>query len=206
VLGSWLASLETRLANRLALTMLISFIICFVRPEFVLTMYLAGGALLVVLIGWTGPEVYQVVRGQVRVESRDLYRLAAYLSVAVLLCFAWSFPLLQGGQRAMAAWTQHYAVRWVRDHGSSADPWLYYMPIVEKVFPGATTPAQALWSNPTEWLRFTIRNILGCIPSIRPLLSGRQSFRDRSRAVRASLCCGLVNAKSNAEYRFLERS
>jgi hypothetical protein len=175
VLGSWLATLETRVANRLALTTLVSFIICFVRPEFVITMYLAGGALLVVLIGWTGPEIYRFVRGRAQVEIRDLCRLAAYLSAAGVLCFAWSFPLLQGGQRAMAAWSQHYAVRWVSDHGWFVNPWLYYMPIVEKVFPGAKTPAQALLSNPTEWLRFTVHNMLGSIPSMRSLLSGPES-------------------------------
>ncbi len=140
VLGSWLASLETRCANRLALTMLVSFIICFVRPEFVLTLYLAGGALLVVLIGWTVAEVYRIVQGRVEVE-KDLYRLAAYLSAAGLLCLVWSVPLLQGGQRAMMAFGAHYALRWVSDHGSSLDPWLNYGSIVEKMFPGATTPA-----------------------------------------------------------------
>jgi hypothetical protein len=183
VWGCLLASLETRLANRLALTMLVSFLICFVRPEFVLTMYLSGGALLVVLFGWTVPEAYRVVQGRVQFESHDLYlyrldlyRLGTYLSLFVVLCFAWSFPLLRGDQRAMEAFGQWYAVWWVSEHGSPLDPWLNWSSIVEKVFPGAASPAQALLSNPTEWIRSRIHNISAYPLTMTRLLLGRGSI------------------------------
>jgi hypothetical protein len=171
-LGSWLASREAHISNRLAVTTLVALVICYVRPEFVLTFDLAGFALLVVLIGWTLPAAYRAGWGGTQVASH--YRLAAYSSVllclAALLRLVRHFPMPRGGERAMVAFGQHYALRWVSDHGSSLNPWLNYKLIVDKVFPGATTPFQALLSNPTAWLQFTVQNVLGIARSMRHLL------------------------------------
>ena len=167
--GIWLASLETCLVNRLAVTMLVSLIICLVRPEFVLSFYLAGIGVSIVLIIRMAPEVFKVVKGVSRLGLGGLYRLAAYMSITGLLCVVWSFPMLEGGGRAMVAFGQHYALRWVSYHNSHLDPWVNWKSIVEMMFPGATTPMQALFVNPTEWIRFTIRNILGIISTIEHL-------------------------------------
>jgi hypothetical protein len=70
----------------------------------------------------------------------------------------------------MMAFGQHYAYRWVSDHGSSLNPWNNYELIVDNVFPGATTPFQALLSNPTAWLQFTVQNVLGIADAMRHLL------------------------------------
>ncbi len=176
IVGIWLASLETRLANRLAITTLVSLLLCFVRPEFVLTFYLAGGTLLTVLIIRTVPEVYEVGRAAVPDERRGLYRLAAYLSVIILVCVSWSFPLFRGNDRAMVAFGQHYALRWVNDHTSQVDPWLNYLAIINNMFPGAATPAQAVLANPAEWARFTILNLFGSFTAMRQVLLSRASI------------------------------
>jgi hypothetical protein len=174
--GSWLASLEAHISNRLAVTTLVSLVICYVRPEFMLTFYLAGFALLGVLIGWTLPAAYRAGWGETQVASHN--RLAAYLSallcLAALLHLAWSFPVPRGGGRAMGAFVQHYAMRWMEEHGSSFD--FDYKLIVDKVFPGATTPFQALLSNPTAWLQFTVHNVLGSARSMRVLLLVRENI------------------------------
>jgi hypothetical protein len=70
----------------------------------------------------------------------------------------------------MGAFGQHYAFRWVSEHGSSVDPGLDYKLVLDKVFPGATTPFQALFSNPTAWLQFTVQNVFGIAHSMRHLL------------------------------------
>jgi hypothetical protein len=175
LLGSAFAVLENRLANRLALTMLVSFIICFGRPEFVLSLYLAGVALFVVLIGRTVPEVYKAAAGRIQVEDQSVYRLAAYLLLTGLLCLAWSFPSPQGGRRAMVAYGQNYARYWVSEHNSLLNPYLNYKSIVEKMFPGIATPTQAVLSNPSEWMRFTIHNMLGAIPTMGSLVLVREN-------------------------------
>ncbi len=108
VFGVWLARLEHRPANWLAVTLVISWVICFIRPEFVLTFYLTSALLGIVIIGWTIPELY--CKSWLVLEDRSLYRLAVYLSVTGL-CLFWSFPVVQGGHRAMMAFQQHYALR-----------------------------------------------------------------------------------------------
>ena len=70
----------------------------------------------------------------------------------------------------MLAFAQHYALRWVSDHHSSLNPWTNSSFIFGKMFPGATTPREALLLNPDEWLRFTLHNILDIIPTIKRLM------------------------------------
>lgn len=177
VLGVWLASLESSLINRLALTLLMSFTVSFIRPEFVISMYLASGALLAVLVRSTMQKVYRAIGGWTKVEdSRSLFRLVVYLSITVLLSLTWSFPVVKGGQRAMMAFGQHYALRWVSDHNSDLNPWLNYKSITDRMFPGAKTPMQALFAHPSEWLHFTIQNIFGIAPAIRGLLFVRNNI------------------------------
>jgi hypothetical protein len=175
LLGSSLASLDNCVVNRLALTMLVVLVICFIRPEFVLTFYLAIGALLVVSISRTVRDVYKAAEGRIQVEAQNIYRLAAYLFLTGLLCLAWSFPSLQGGGRAMLAFGQWYAVYWVGAHNSLLDPYLNYKSIMEKVFSSATTPIQAVLSNPAEWIRFTVHNLLRVIPTMRSLVLVREN-------------------------------
>jgi len=160
-------------------------------------MYLAGGTLLVVLVA----EVYRAVEGRTKIEDRGLYRLAAYLSVTILLCLTWSFPMLQGGERAMGAFGQHYALRWVSDHSSPLDPWIDYESIVGKMFPGAVTPAQAFLSNPTEWLRFTVNNMFGIITAIGSLLVSPQNI-----LIESGLIIGLMGILSVAAWSMYKRT
>jgi hypothetical protein len=171
MLGCSFAALESRLANRLALTMLVALIVSFIRPELVLGFYLAALALLVVLIGRTILNRYRVVaNGRAQDGTQSLYRLTAYLFLTALLCLTWSFPKLEGSGRAMHAFEQWYAVYWVSEHNSLLNPWNNYKMIVQQMFSGATTPIQAIFSNPSEWMRFTLHNIRGTIPTMRSLL------------------------------------
>jgi hypothetical protein len=175
VIGIWLATLETRFANRLAITLLVSFTLCFIRPEFILTMYATGAGLFGTLLYSTLPELYKAIMGRSRIERPALYRLAVYLCAVSLLCSAWSFPMLQGEERAMLAFGQHYSVRWVNEHGSSLDPMFNYAYIVNKMFPGAKTPVQAFLLNPIELSRFVLLNVLETVPVLLRLLV---SWRD----------------------------
>jgi hypothetical protein len=180
VLGIWLTSLEPRLPNRLSLTVFISFIISLVRPELLVTTYLAGGILLIVLIGWTVPEIYRARKDWTNVKDRSLYRLAIYLSFSGLLFLTWSlmhpFPIPGNGQRAMMAFGQHYAARWAAAHHSSLNPFSNYEIILGKMFPGADTPTQALFSNPSEWLRYIIENIQGISPAISSIVLAKANM------------------------------
>ena len=171
MLGCSFAALESHLANRLALTMLVALIVSFIRPELVLGFYLAALALLVVLIGRTILNGYRVVaNGRAQEGAQSIYRLTAYLFLTGLLCLTWSFPKLQGSGHAMYAFEQWYAFYWVSEHNSLLNPWLNFKMIVQQVFPGATTPIQAIFSNPSEWMAFTLHNIRGAIPNMGSLL------------------------------------
>ena len=91
MLGSWLARLEPRLENRLAVTMLTSLIICFIRPEFVLIFYLSGVLLTIVVVGWRLREFRRNDAGWNLRADPSLHRLVAYLCLSGLLCVAFSF-------------------------------------------------------------------------------------------------------------------
>jgi hypothetical protein len=197
LLGSSFATLENRLANRLALTMLVALIVCFIRPEFVLGLYLAGGALLVALIGQTLPQVYRAVSGRIQNRNQGIYRLAAYLFLGGVLCLPWSFPTLQGGGRAMGAFKEWYAVYWVSEHNSLRDPFLDYQWVMQQMFPGATTPIQAALSNPSEWIRFTVHNIMRVIPTMRSMVLVREN---------AIIAAGLVGLLSVAVWSMYNRT
>lgn len=178
MLGCSFAVLESRLANRLALTMLIALMVSFIRPELVLGFYLSALALLVVLIGRAIQSRYRVVaNGRAQAGTQSIYRLAAYLFLTGLLCLTWSVPKLQGSGRAMFAFQQWYAVYWVREHNSLLkQPWLNYKMVMQQTFPGATTPIQAFFSNPNEWMGFTLDNIRRAGPTMRSLLLSRYNI------------------------------
>jgi hypothetical protein len=143
------------------------------------------------------PKVYRAIGSGTKVEDgSSLFRLVGYLSITGLLTLAWSFPMLKGGERAMMAFGQHYAVRWVSEHNSGLDPWLNYKSITDTMFPGATTPMQALFANPSEWLHFTIQNVFGIVPTIRKLLLGVGTYKATGVLLTVVLLGLLVSVRS----------
>jgi len=140
-------------ASLLALT---CFLASFVRPEYVLAFY----ASLALAFAWAIEAVPQH-----RLQASVLHTpgLAALAAIAIL-SILWSFPLLQGGQRAFIAFGQHYSYRAVAAHHLAIEPWLNWRTIVAQDFPGAKSLTDALLINPALVLGCFVKNAFGFVP------------------------------------------
>ena len=154
-----------RTADKAALLTVVAFLLTFVRPEFITAFYLmlAVAAASFLWMLWSqrraGPD-----------GRRSLIALAAVpaLSFAVVaaLALAWSLPTPAGQGRAFLAFGQHYALRYVADHGLPVSSWQNWLPIMAREFPGASTVGAAFREAPGKVLHFYAANLGDMITEI----------------------------------------
>ena len=149
-----------RTADKAAILTVVAFLLTFVRPEFITAFYLmlAVAAASFLWMLWS--------RGRAAPDGRQsLIALAAVpgLSFALLaaLALAWSLPTPAGQGRAFLAFGQHYALRYVADHGLPVRSWQDWLPIMAREFPGASTVGAAFWQSPGKVLNFYAANLAG---------------------------------------------
>jgi hypothetical protein len=65
-----------------------------------------------------------------------------------------------GGGRSMLAFSQHYALNWVRIHADPRNPWVDYEDIVRANFGEAASPGQAFLANPAAFLTHVFQNVV----------------------------------------------
>ena len=154
-----------RTADKAALLTVVAFLLTFVRPEFITAFYLmlAVAAASFLWMLWS--------RGRAAPDGRQsLIALAAVpgLSFALLaaLALAWSLPTPAGQGRAFLAFGQHYALRYVADHGLPVSSWQNWLPIMAREFPGASTVGAAFRQAPEKVLHFYAANLAGMIAEI----------------------------------------
>ena len=148
--GYGLSSLADRPPLKFVIIAVTAFIISFIRPEFVLAFYisLASSILLFIL---DRRFIY---------ERRNLSFITIGLYVAIaLLCYAWSFPRLSGGARALMAFGQHYSVYLAETGRINVDPYFNYQRIMAEHLPGAKSEIQALLLYPSNMMEFFFYNI-----------------------------------------------
>jgi hypothetical protein len=147
-----------RTADKAALLTVVAFLLTFIRPEFITAFYLmlavAAASFLWVL--WT--------HGRAAPESRQsLIPLCAVpglaFAVSAVLALAWSLPAPVGYGRAFMAFGQHYALRYVADHGLPVSSWQNWLPIMAREFPGASTVGAAFREAPGKVLHFYAANL-----------------------------------------------
>jgi len=149
---------STRTSNRFAKLSVIAltcYVATFVRSEFVIGFYVAAAAAIA--------SVHALISRRperLRGYAAGLVALATIAALSVL----WSFPVLRGNRRAMAAFGQHYGLRFVERHHLDINPWANPERIVSMDFPGAQSVFGALRVNPAALTRFFAENALGIVP------------------------------------------
>ena len=142
--------------SKLSILALTCYLATFVRSEFIMDFY-AALALTITF------DIHALIRSNPARVRSWAPGLAALAAVAVL-SLLWSFPILRGNARAMAAFGQHYGLRVVERRHLDIDPWLNWERIVQADFPGAKSLSDALWANPRAALRFFVENAFGLLP------------------------------------------
>lgn len=120
----------------------------YIRPEFFLA-YIVLSVLLLV----------QTFREYRRVES---HRAFIPLCITLVLFFGlalWMGIPVSGGDRGMIAFGQHYALGWVKRTGASFSPWTTWEMVIEKEFGDVHNPLQALFANPSAFVRHVLENL-----------------------------------------------
>jgi hypothetical protein len=135
-----------------------AFITSFVRPEFVVSLYLFMILTFILL-------VRRVMMFRLMPLSRTDF--PAVISIASLLCFSafWSFPILHISARGFLAFGQHFAVRVAQEQRLDMDPWINWRRITEESFPGANSIASALLINPATFALFLFKNLAATVRS-----------------------------------------
>jgi hypothetical protein len=154
-----------RFCDKAAILVVAAFLVTFIRPEFISSLYLLSiiatasflAALRTELKGGLGHSGVLSARLRVPVLS---------LAAVAVLSIVWTFPIPKGGTRAFIAFGQHYALRYVNDHQLATDPWLQWEQIMAGEFPGARTVGAAFRNSPQKVLGFWARNLHELISQI----------------------------------------
>jgi hypothetical protein len=136
-----------------------AYLVCFIRPECVLSFYL----LLVLQIGLLGALLIRRPPGRWRAEAGAA---ALSLGFVTVLSLCWSLPVPAGGERAFAAFGQHFALRYVEAHGLALNPWLDWRQVMAEQFPGAGSAFEALQQRPGTVLAYFGTNLAELVTAI----------------------------------------
>ncbi len=152
--GFAISTLLSRLHAKMACIALTTFIVSFIRPEFVVGFYLSSIASVILLIA-----SYRAII-QNRLQSSVTLGLLIIIAILVKL---WTFPLLSGGARALQAFGQHYSLYLFNIGKVTIDPFLNYEKILAEYLPGATSETDALKKFPGSIFNYFIYNIESAI-------------------------------------------
>ncbi len=149
---------------KVAVLLCAAYLAAFVRPEFVLSFYV----LLALSIGLLGEALYR----RRTVRRRDIAAIGLALGFVAVLSVAWSFPILEGGERAFVAFGAHYAVQYGATHQLDIDPWIDWRVVMAQQFPGAGTVYQAFRVAPDKVLLYFAHNLADLAGSIGTIIGG----------------------------------
>lgn len=131
---------------------LATFLATFIRPEFVLSfdLFLAAAA-----AAWIIAVIKQ------RNEITYVNVALSLLSIAAIFTLSrlWTFPVLSGGDRAMFAFGQHFALYFSLFHTTIPDAFVNWTIVTNKVIPGVHSELGALFRYPSIVLPFLAFNI-----------------------------------------------
>ncbi|MEI9988067.1 MAG: hypothetical protein WDN69_36165 [Aliidongia sp.] len=120
-----------------------AYLAAFIRPEFVLSFYI----LLVLQLGILVElplRRRRMARGLAPVTSPELAAAGVASAFIAAMSFIWSFPVLQGGERAFVAFGAHYAMQYATAHKLDIDAWIDWRLVITDQFPGAHTVFEAV--------------------------------------------------------------
>jgi hypothetical protein len=144
--------------SKCAILLLTAFLTTFVRPEYVSIV----DGLAIVCIGLVVRELVIAKRGE---GFKALYRdqkIIGWLGLVavVVLARAWTFPIMRSDARALIAFAQHYAFRFVLESDPQSLPKLGLLApeVFSTSFPGARSIGQAFRIAPALFVRFVAAN------------------------------------------------
>jgi hypothetical protein len=143
-----------RLHSKMACISATSFVVSFIRPEFVIAFYAAT----VISIG-----AFAFRFRAARHEPLWCGVTIALLGMVAILSKLWVFPILNGGARALQAFGQHYSLYLYKTGVIKIDPFFNYERILATYLPGATSESDALKRYPARILGFFAYNIVNGI-------------------------------------------
>jgi hypothetical protein len=131
--------LAEALFAKAGILVLTAFLATFVRPEFVVSFYLAAA----LAIALSGREIIRAIRAGRPGFALHAAAVPGWLALAttVTLIALWSFPVLNDRGRAFMAFGMNYALRYVETNHLDINPWWNYREIMDVSFPGAQSLA-----------------------------------------------------------------
>lgn len=156
-LGAAIAFSMRTFAARCAVLALATFLVTFMRPEFALSFYLFGlcacGATIWALVNPVRRTLL------IRENKLELSLAIASLAAIAILSYIWMFPVIQGGERALAAFAQHYAAYWAQVNHGDTFVWFDFQPVFDRDFPGAHSEFDAVRQQPLKMLGYFLYNV-----------------------------------------------
>ena len=149
--------------------LLTAFLVTFIRPEYIITFYAFIGITSVLAVS----EIVAALRTHEPSAISRLELLPGWIAITTVLMLValWSLPVLRDDGRAFAAFSQHFALRYVETNGLSINPWWNYSDIISQKFPNATNFAGAYRVAPQIFLGFIADNAIGGLNLLRKFLS-----------------------------------
>lgn len=166
-LGTILVFRSKSLLDACSISALAFFLLCFIRPEFVISFYAA----LVLTIGIAGFQLTRALKGDFLGELTRFRTTAVSLITVLALSVLWSFPILSSGGRSFLAFGQHYALRKFETGQVAVDPWLNWLSILHKDAPDTNSISDILRHYPGILIGHISANAHDFLKSIYNILS-----------------------------------
>jgi hypothetical protein len=163
--GAILIFQRKSIIDSISISTLVFFLLCFIRPEFVISFYAALTLTLVI----TFYHLYTTFKGDIFTQLKNLRTSAFSLFAVAALSILWSFPILSSSGRSFLAFGQHYALRKFETGQVTIDPWLNWLSILHNDAPNTHSISDILKNYPNVLISHISANLhefLGSIVNI----------------------------------------
>ena len=165
LVGSLVAFSQRILVVRAVILSLTCFLTSFIRPEFAISFYLFSSLAIIALI----LLLYNITYNNVKVSfTIEIFYAVAAIILLIILNIWWSTPVIRGGERAFAAFAQHYAEYWARSNNiafNEMNPFDNWEKIISQEFPGLKSEASVLIFYPVKMVLFFKYNVTNLLHS-----------------------------------------
>ncbi|MCY4046072.1 MAG: hypothetical protein OXE99_13470 [Cellvibrionales bacterium] len=139
---------------KVALAIVVSYLLVFVRPEFFLSFYVFYFMGVTMLLH----SAYLYYKDKPLFAGST--HLFASLAVVTTLMLFFVTPSVSDSDRSFEAFSQHYSFAIHLAEGLKTNPWHAHLIIRERDFPGADSVVSALMVNPEAFIQHVTKNVL----------------------------------------------
>jgi len=90
----------------------------------------------------------------------EIIKFTVFALMALLLIYQFGIPIGGDSNRALLAFSQHFALRWTRSTGSDLNPWTNSTQIVSQTFGHVQSVFDALLKNPPLFIKHVVLNLM----------------------------------------------